>query len=157
MLIIYPRGMTAGTGRNGQILVVAHGKLIDCALRARSLADRSKVHSARYASITIDFGHSGGVRVQPTVRITDVKGWPLCRTCVRTRIFWLIVSGVMFYGGLLAFVGSMIVGLIAEKGTVEPLAAVAMLGFILLPLAAFPFYVGSIPRLIGARTAPEGG
>lgn len=91
------------------------------------------------------------------VRITDVREWPLCQTCVRTRIFWLIVAGVMFYGGLLAFVGSIIVGIIAEKGTVAPLAGVAMLGFMLLPLAAFPFYVGSIPRLIGARTAPEGG
>lgn len=72
-------------------------------------------------------------------------------------MFWLVVAGIMFYGGLLAFVGSIVVGLIAEKGTVEPLAGVAIVGFMFLPLAAFPFYVGSIPRIIGARTAPEGG
>ena len=91
------------------------------------------------------------------VRVTDVKDWPLCQECVRTRTFWLTISRIMFFGGLLAIVVSATIALVAEEGTVKPLAWVFVLGFLLLPLAAFPFSIGSIPRIIGANTAPEGG
>ncbi|GAB3497458.1 hypothetical protein [Amycolatopsis cihanbeyliensis] len=90
------------------------------------------------------------------VRVTHVKGWPLCHTCARTRASWLVVSSVMFFGGLLAFVGSLIIGIIAEKGTVPWLAGVAVAGFVLLVLSAFPFHRGSLARLVGANTAPDG-
>lgn len=36
------------------------------------------------------------------------------------------------------------------------LGGVAFAGFALLPLAAFPFSLGSLPRLTGARTSPDG-
>ncbi|WP_216209218.1 hypothetical protein [Amycolatopsis aidingensis] len=91
------------------------------------------------------------------VRVTQVKGWPLCRTCARTRASWLAVSAVMFFGGLLAFAGSLLTGILAEQGTVRWLAGVAVAGFVLLVLAAFPFHYGSLPRLVGAHTAPDGG
>ncbi|WP_243859560.1 hypothetical protein [Amycolatopsis arida] len=91
------------------------------------------------------------------VRVTHVKGWPLCTVCSRTRAAWLTVSCVMFFGGLLAFAGSLIAGVLAEKGTVPALAGVAVAGFVVMILAAFPFALGSMARIIGASTAPEGG
>lgn len=92
-----------------------------------------------------------------TVRVTEVKGWPLCEVCTRTRTGWLSVAAIMFVGGLLLFVGPLIVGMLAEKGTMQELAGVAMAGFALTILAAFPFSRAGMSRVIGAVTAPEGG
>lgn len=91
------------------------------------------------------------------VRVTRVKGWPLCDVCTRTRARWLGGAAVMFGGGLLLFVGSLVVGLLAEKGSVPALAGVAMAGFVLVVLSAFPFSRAGMSRVIGAVTAPEGG
>lgn len=91
------------------------------------------------------------------VRVTHVKGWPLCAICTRVRTAWLTISCVMFFGGLLAFAGLFIIGILAEEGTVQALAGVAVAGFVVMPLSAFPFSRGGIARIIGANTAPEGG
>ena len=48
-------------------------------------------------------------------------------------------------------------GMLAEKGTMQELAGVAMAGFALTILAAFPFSRAGMSRVIGAVTAPEGG
>ncbi|NIJ12739.1 uncharacterized membrane protein YgdD (TMEM256/DUF423 family) [Saccharomonospora amisosensis] len=91
------------------------------------------------------------------VRVTRVSGWPLCDVCARTRAAWLTVSCAMFLAGLLAFAGSLVAGILAERGTVPALAGVAMAGLVVLILSAFPFARGGMARIIGARTAPEGG
>lgn len=91
------------------------------------------------------------------VRVTRVKGWPLCDVCARTRAGWLTVSCAMFFAGLLMFAGSLIAGILAEAGTVPALAGVAMAGLVVLILSAFPFARGGLARVIGAHTAPEGG
>ncbi|MFF5989858.1 hypothetical protein [Prauserella flavalba] len=88
------------------------------------------------------------------VRTTDVKGWPLCRKCVRTRALWLAAASALFFGGLAAFAGSLIVSAIADG--MPWLAGVAVAGFVLMPLAAVPFVLGSLPRLTRAQTSPDG-
>lgn len=92
------------------------------------------------------------------VQITQVRDWPLCTACTRTRRAWLTLAGILFFGGFLTFATSLVVaGLFVENGTAHALAGVAMAGFVATPLAAFPFARGSITRIIGASTAPEGG
>lgn len=88
------------------------------------------------------------------VRVADVKGWPLCQKCTRTRALWLAIASTMFFGGLGAFVGSLIVGAVTDG--MPWLAGVAVAGFVLMPLAAFPFVLGSLSRLTGAETSPDG-
>ncbi|RBM16220.1 hypothetical protein DI005_25565 [Prauserella sp. PE36] len=88
------------------------------------------------------------------VRVAEVKGWPLCRRCVRTRALWLTVAATLFFGGLAAFAGSLIAAAVTDG--MPWLAGVAVAGFALLPLSAFPFVLGSIPRLTGAETSPDG-
>ncbi len=88
------------------------------------------------------------------VRTADVKGWPLCRRCTSTRALWLAVASVMFFSGLAAFVGSLVLAAVTDG--MQWLGGVAFAGFALLPLAAFPFWLGSLPRLTGARTSPDG-
>jgi hypothetical protein len=88
------------------------------------------------------------------VRVTDVKGWPLCSKCTRTRAWWLVAASAMFFGGLVAFAGSMFVGVFTDG--MPWLAGVAAVGFVLMPLSAVPFAQGSLSRLTGARTSPDG-
>ncbi|WP_245992503.1 hypothetical protein [Prauserella muralis] len=88
------------------------------------------------------------------VRVADVKGWPLCRKCTRTRAWWLTVASVLFFGGLAAFAGALIVAGVTDG--MPWLAGVAVAGFVLMPLSAFPFVLGSLPRLTGAQTSPDG-
>lgn len=88
------------------------------------------------------------------VRVIHIKGWPLCRRCARTRASWLTLASVVFFGGLATFVGSLIVGLVSDG--VQALAAVAVAGVVLMPLAAFPFAYGSLGNLVGARTSSDG-
>ncbi|MEU6646382.1 hypothetical protein ABZ863_28070 [Saccharomonospora sp. NPDC046836] len=88
------------------------------------------------------------------VRVADIKGWPLCQKCTRTRALWLTVASAMFFGGLAAFVGSLIAAAVTDG--MQWLATVAVAGFALMPLAAVPFTMGSLPRLTRARTSPDG-
>ncbi|MBK1783520.1 hypothetical protein [Prauserella cavernicola] len=88
------------------------------------------------------------------VRVAEVKGWPLCRRCVRTRARWLAVACVFFLGGLALFAGSLIVAAVTDG--MPWLAGVAVAGFALMPLSAFPFVRGSMSRLIGARASDDG-
>lgn len=90
---------------------------------------------------------------KPRLGGTDVRGWPLCGRCVRARVCWLAVASVLFFGGLAVFAGS----LIAAAASDGPwLAGLAAAGFVLMPLAAVPFALGSLPRLIRARTSSDG-
>lgn len=90
------------------------------------------------------------------VKVTHVKGWPLCPACRRGRAFWFTLSLVMFFGGLLAFAGSLIVGMFAAKGTMQALAGVAIGGFVIMILSAFPFHRGGLARIVGASTSADG-
>lgn len=122
-----------------------------------ALQSRVNIEGSRFR----DVGGAGAVGMAERlsqhgkkVRVTHVRGWPLCGTCTRTRAAWLTLASVVFFGGLVALVGSLIVGMVADG--VQALAAVAALGFVMLPLAAFPFSRGSLARLVGARTSPDG-
>lgn len=88
------------------------------------------------------------------VRVIDVKDWPLCPTCVRTRATWVSIASLLFFGGLTALIGSLLVAAFTDG--MQWLAAVAAIGFVAMPLAAWPFARGSMGRLISARTAPDG-
>jgi hypothetical protein len=90
-----------------------------------------------------------------TVRVADVRGWPLCRRCARTRTIWFGVSLVTFWGGLVVFACAMLLGLLDMRAG-GSLAAVACAGLAGMLVAVLPFRRGSLPRLIGARTAPDG-
>lgn len=88
------------------------------------------------------------------VRLAEVKGWPLCQKCARTRAVWLTVASVLFFGGLVGLVGSLILGSVSDG--MPWLAGVAVAGFALMPIAAFPFVLGSLSRITGAQTSPDG-
>ncbi|TWH20822.1 hypothetical protein JD82_02671 [Prauserella rugosa] len=88
------------------------------------------------------------------VKVTDVKGWPLCPLCVRTRAVWMTLASALLFGGLLAFLGALVVGAFTEGASW--LAAVAAIGFVLLPVSALPLSRGAMSRVIGARTSPDG-
>ncbi|EHK85289.1 hypothetical protein SZMC14600_16691 [Saccharomonospora azurea SZMC 14600] len=98
------------------------------------------------------------------VRTTEVRGWPLCDVCTRTRTLWLSVAAVLFFGGLLVFAGSLVAGILAEKGTMRALAGVAVAGFVLMIVSASPSRRRHVTgdrrehraaRRCGARREPE--
>lgn len=88
------------------------------------------------------------------VKVADVKGWPLCARCVRTRAIWMTLASVLLFGGLLAFLGALVVGVFTEGA--PWLAAVAAMGFVVLPMSALPLSRGAMSRIIGARTSSDG-
>lgn len=143
-LVQRPSGLPGSCSRHGR----PAAKRVDFALQSKT-----QPHGGR---LTV-FGMADRLgQHAKAVRVTHVKGWPLCRTCVRTRAVWFTLSLVLFFGGLLAFAGSLVAGVIAEKGTVQWLAAVAVGGFLLMIVSAFPFSVGSLSRVTGARTSADG-
>ncbi|GAB1691690.1 hypothetical protein [Krasilnikovia sp. M28-CT-15] len=94
--------------------------------------------------------HAGAARV---TRLTD---WPLCRRCARTRGWGLGVASVMFFGGVLAVLAAF--GIRATMdGPSLALAPLLLGGFVAVVAAPWPFVLGSIPRIIQARTSTDGG
>lgn len=88
------------------------------------------------------------------VRVAHVKGWPLCSGCLRTRAIWFSTAMMMFFGGLVAFAGSLVVGVFVEVPKV--FAAVAAIGFVVMVLSAFPFHRASYARVVSAATSADG-
>ncbi|HEY0700926.1 MAG TPA: hypothetical protein VGD43_24345 [Micromonospora sp.] len=89
------------------------------------------------------------------VKVTRVSGWPLCATCVRTRILWVTIAAICFWGGLLAFAGAVVARLVIGHPSTAlsiPLYA-GIVGVIASPA---PFVLGSVPRVINARTSDDG-
>lgn len=88
------------------------------------------------------------------VRVAHVKGWPLCPACLRTRAIWFSTAMVMFFGGLVAFAGSLLVGVFVEVP--KAFAAVAAIGFVVMVLSAIPFHRASYARVVSAATSADG-
>lgn len=87
-------------------------------------------------------------------RITWVRGWPLCATCVRTRVFWFGLVQVLFWGGVLLLVGAVVARV--RIGQEEVLAAPAVAGLAMMLCSVLPFVRGSYGRILGARTSQDG-
>lgn len=125
---------------------------VDFALQSRTRIEGSRLRQVGGGGVAGMADRLG--QHAKNVRVIHVKGWPLCAGCGRERAGWLTLASVMFFGGLAAFAGSMVVGLVADG--VRAFAAVAAGGFVLMPLSAIPFARGSLARLVGARTSAEG-
>ncbi|MCX2732122.1 hypothetical protein OOZ19_17935 [Saccharopolyspora sp. NFXS83] len=89
------------------------------------------------------------------VRITRVRGWPLCAACVRRRTTGLVLANVLFWGGLALIAGALAARLIT--GVQSPALGAALLGgFLAALVSVVPFVLGSLPRITGARTSEDG-
>lgn len=93
--------------------------------------------------------HAGKVRV---TRITD---WPLCPRCLATRRLWMAVAVLCFWGGLALLIGAIIARVTAD-GPSAALGVPMFAGIALAIAAPAPFVLGSIPRIVNARTSDDG-
>ncbi|TLW94947.1 hypothetical protein FFT09_03600 [Saccharomonospora piscinae] len=94
-------------------------------------------------------------RYAERVRVVPVRAWPLCRSCLRLRRSWLAVTLLLFVGGLTAFVGSLLVGVLSDDAP-RALAGAAAGGFVALVLSALPFSRAGLGRIAGAFTSDDG-
>lgn len=88
------------------------------------------------------------------VRVTRIGGWPLCARCARTRRRWLAVAAACFWGGLALVLVSVAVAIV--DGQSSRLGIPLYMGIALLIASPAPFVRGSLPRIVGARTADDG-
>ncbi|SFB00959.1 hypothetical protein SAMN05216266_103252 [Amycolatopsis marina] len=146
-LVQQPGNLPAHCSRHGNEAV----KRVDFALQSKVEIEGNRALSGNVLSTTDRLGQRA-----KKVRVTNVKGWPLCRECVRFRAFWLTIALVMFAGGLLAFAGSLLVGIVADTSTVQAFAGVAIVGFVVMIASAFPFHRAGMARLVGAATSADG-
>lgn len=124
-------------------------KRVDFALQSKVRPPGSRILSGNVLSAADQISEYA-----KTVRVAHVKGWPLCPACVRTRVIWFSTAMVMFFGGLVAFAGSLVVGVFVEVPKV--FAAVAAIGFVVMVLSAFPFHRASYARVASAATSADG-
>lgn len=146
-LVQQPGNLPAHCSRHGRPAV----RRVDFALQSKVPPEPNRALSGNVLSTADRIS-----RRATKVKVTHVKGWPLCHACRRSRAFWFTLSLVMFFGGLLAFAGSLIVGMFTAKGTVQALAGVAIGGFVIMILSAFPFHRGGLARIVGASTSADG-
>lgn len=123
---------------------------VDFALQSRTQISGSRALSGNVLSM----GNRLGQWAQQ-VRVTHVRGWPLCPTCTARRRVFFWCSFVMFWGGLTALAVSLVIRLVAGEPT-SALLVPALLGFGLPVLAVIPFVQGSLPRITLARTSSDG-
>ncbi|WP_132878690.1 hypothetical protein [Tamaricihabitans halophyticus] len=89
------------------------------------------------------------------VRITKVRDWPLCASCVRTRRSWRLLSRVLGYGGLGLILLAIVLRLVLGEAVPE-LAIPLVVGVLLGIAAPFAFARAGLARLVGARTSADG-
>jgi hypothetical protein len=90
------------------------------------------------------------------VKILEITEWPLCGRCVQARRLWLVVAGVLFWGGLVAIAAGVVMRVVLGEPT--PLVAASFIGGLVMVLVSpAPFVAGSLPRLTRARTSVDGG
>lgn len=142
-----PGNLPAHCARHGRPAV----KRVDFALQSKVEIEGNRTLSGNVFSTADRLS-----RRAEKVRVTHVKGWPLCRDCVRIRTVWLTIALIMFVGGLVAFAGSLLVGIVAAESTVQAFAGVAIGGFVVLVLSAFALHRAGLARLVGAATAADG-
>ncbi|WP_246300417.1 hypothetical protein [Actinopolyspora biskrensis] len=89
------------------------------------------------------------------VVVTRVRGWPLCPKCLVRRLVWFGAAQVLFWGGLLAVLAAVAARVVTGE-TAAVFGAALLGGFAAMLLAAVPFSMGGVPRVVRARTS-EGG
>lgn len=92
------------------------------------------------------------LRAVKAVRLT---GWPLCATCVRDRLVYLALAGVLFFGGLAALVAAFVAGGVMAGD--QPLLLIPILaGFAAMLLSPIPLTRAALPRLTRTETTVDG-
>jgi hypothetical protein len=89
------------------------------------------------------------------VRAVKASGWPLCARCVRHRTVGLVLTNVLFFGGLALFVATFVVGAVADP----PAALLVVMflgGLAAMLLAVVPLQRASLSRLSRAEVTPDG-
>ena len=89
------------------------------------------------------------------VKFVKVHGWPLCTACVRRRRLGLTLAAVLFFGGLAAIVGALIVRATMTDDSAALGVAVAV-GFVAILLSPLPFVGAGLPKLTQTRATPNG-
>ncbi|MGH3931666.1 MAG: hypothetical protein ACRDTF_17030 [Pseudonocardiaceae bacterium] len=88
------------------------------------------------------------------VKVTRVRGWPLCSRCVTQRRTWIWPTRVLFWGGLALVIGAVAISILTGP---DPLLGIPMLGGCAMMLASVvPFTRASYPRIIQAQTSRDG-
>ncbi|GAA3365687.1 hypothetical protein GCM10020366_66580 [Saccharopolyspora gregorii] len=125
-------------------------RAVDFALQSRAEPGSGRLMSAN------PLGMAGrlGERAQ-RVRITRVRGWPLCRACAWRRTTGLVLANAMFWGGLAAIAGALVVRVSAGAQS-SALGALLLVGFFAALASVLPFAFGSLARVSGARTSEDG-
>lgn len=122
---------------------------VDFVLQSRVKVDGNRALSGNVLSTTDRLAQRGA-----KVRVSDVRGWPLCGACVRVRTVGLALAVVLFWGGLLAFAGALIAGLVGDVPSA--LAVVAVLGFVAMVVSPFALHLGALGRIVRARVSDDG-
>ncbi|MGH3687025.1 MAG: hypothetical protein ACRDRU_22480 [Pseudonocardiaceae bacterium] len=88
------------------------------------------------------------------VKVTRVRGWPLCSRCVTQRRTWIWPTWVLFWGGLALVVGAVTARIVAGPA---PLLGIPLLGGCAMMLASVvPFTRASYLRITQAQTSVDG-
>jgi hypothetical protein len=89
------------------------------------------------------------------VQAVKATGWPLCARCVRQRTLGLVLTNVLFFGGLAVFAATFVTGAVADPPA--PVLVVMFLGGLAaILLAVVPLQRASLPRLSRAEVTPDG-
>ncbi|GAA4889952.1 hypothetical protein [Saccharopolyspora cebuensis] len=141
-----PGGLPARCVRHG----AQRARSVDFALQSKVEVQGSRLLSGNLLGAAGRIGERARA-----VRVTQVRGWPLCRACARRRALLFGASLVAFWGGAVLLVGA----LVGRWVTGQPsgvLGAALVLGFFAMLAAAVPFALGSLPRVTRARTSADG-
>lgn len=101
---------------------------------------------------------AGAARTAATLRVVPVTNWPVCTRCLRRRRALRIVTRLMFWGGLVAFLGGFAIPVaIGQVGQANPALLVPILGGLaLMLLSAVALALGQPARIARVRATPDG-
>jgi hypothetical protein len=89
------------------------------------------------------------------VRFISVKGWPLCKRCLRRRTAGLSLATLLFFGGIVTMIASVALTL-SHSPANRALAIPFMLGFAAIVAAPWPFSWGGLPKITQTQATPDG-
>jgi hypothetical protein len=132
----------------------AHGlpavRRVTFAVRSNpKIGSRAKVFQPGYTSL------NRAEEYAKQVKIVKMSGWPLCAKCVRRRTVRLILTGLLFFGGLLAMIAGFVVAAVDEGPNKAPIVPI-LLGLAAILVSPLPFRSASLPKLAHAEVTPEG-
>ncbi|MEO6900437.1 MAG: hypothetical protein ABI160_10875 [Mycobacteriaceae bacterium] len=84
----------------------------------------------------------------------DVRGWPVCTRCARTRRSWVAATLLLLALGVAGVVTAFVVS--ATAGPQAWLMAPLLGGFFVVLASVVPLVVGSWPRITGTHGSPDG-